>query len=74
MTAPLELAEDALGRHLALEVFDRALEPTLTHVNFDWFALYGLDHERFYSLQEPPRLTQCTWACKEAEVSCADAC
>jgi hypothetical protein len=49
VTAPLELAEDALGRHLALEVLDRTLESTLTDVNFDWLTLYGLDHERFCS-------------------------
>jgi len=68
MTTTLELAEDALGRHFALEVLDRALEPTLTHVNFDWFALYGLDHERFCSLQERRRLTQCTRTRKEGPI------
>jgi hypothetical protein len=66
VTASLELAEDTLGRHLALEVLDRALEPTFTDVNFDWFALNGLDHERFCSLQERRRLTQCTQARKES--------
>jgi hypothetical protein len=50
VTAPLELAEDALGCHLALEMLDRTLESTFTDVNFDWFDLYGLDHERFCSL------------------------
>ena len=50
MTAPLELAKDALGGHLALQVLDRALEPTLADVNFDWLTLYGLDHERLRSL------------------------
>jgi hypothetical protein len=49
-------------------VLDRALEPTLTHVNFDWFALYGLDHERFCSLQERRRLTQCTRTRKEGPI------
>jgi len=52
MTTTLELAEDALGRHFALEVLDRALEPAFTHVNFDWFALYGLNHERLYFLSK----------------------
>ena len=69
MTAPLELAEDSLGRHLALEVLDRTFEPTLTHVNFDWFALYGLDHERVCSLQERPRLTHSPRRRKEAPIS-----
>ena len=68
MTAALELPEDALGGHLALKMLDRTLESTFTHVNFDWFALYGLNHERFCSLQEPRRLTQCTEARKEARV------
>jgi len=66
MAAPLELPQDTLGGHLTLQMLDRALEPTFTHVNFDWFALYGLDHERFCSLQEPRRLTQCTETRKEA--------
>ena len=65
MTASLELAKDAFGRHLALEVLDRALESTFTDVNFDWLTLYGLDHERFCSLQERRRLTQCTRQRKE---------
>lgn len=58
MASPLELTKDPFGRHLPLEMLDRALEPTITDVNFDWLALYGLDHERFFSLQERRRLTQ----------------
>ncbi len=58
MTSPLQLTKNAFGRHLPLEMLDRALEPTITHVNFNWLALYGLDHERFFSLQERRRLTQ----------------
>lgn len=50
MTSTLELTEDALGRHLALQVLDRTLESTFTNVNFDRLALYGFDHERFCSL------------------------
>ena len=49
VTAALELPENALGGHLALEVLDRTLEATLTNVNFDGLALYGFDHERFCS-------------------------
>jgi hypothetical protein len=49
VTAALELSEDALGGHLALEVLDRTLESTFTNVNFDRLALYGFDHERFFS-------------------------
>jgi len=49
MTASLELPEDALGRHLTLQVLDRALESTFTDVNFDRLALYGFNHERFRS-------------------------
>jgi hypothetical protein len=49
VTATLELPEDALGGHLALEVLDRTLESTFTNVNFDRLALYGFDHERFCS-------------------------
>ena len=54
MTAPLELAKDALCGHLALQVLDRALESTFTDVNFDWLTLYGLDHERFCSFLRGP--------------------
>ncbi len=68
MTTTLELAEDALGRHLALEVLDRALESTFTDVNFDRLTLYGLNHERFCSSYERRRLTQCTEGRKEAHV------
>jgi hypothetical protein len=39
VTAALELAEDAFGRHLALEVLDRTLESTFTDVNFDRLTL-----------------------------------
>jgi hypothetical protein len=46
VTTALELPEDALGRHLALEVLDRSLESAFTNVNFDRLALYGFDHER----------------------------
>jgi hypothetical protein len=62
----LELTKDALGRHLALEVLDRALESTFTDVNFDRPTLYGLNHERFCSSYERRRLTQCTQRRKEA--------
>ena len=66
MTAPLQLAEDALGRHLALQVLDRTLESTFTDVNFNRLTLYGLNHERFCSSYERRRLTQCTRPRKEA--------
>ena len=49
VTATLELPEDALGGHLALEVLDRTFESTFTNVNFDRLALYGFNHERFCS-------------------------
>jgi hypothetical protein len=49
VTAPLELPKDALRRHLALEVLDRTFDSTFTDVNFDWLALYGFNHERFFS-------------------------
>jgi hypothetical protein len=46
MASALELAKDALGGHLALQVLDRAFQPTLSDVNFDGLTLYGLYHER----------------------------
>jgi hypothetical protein len=49
VTAALELPEDTLSGHLALQVLDRTLESTFTNVNFDRLALYGFDHERFGS-------------------------
>jgi hypothetical protein len=49
MTASLQLSEDALGRHFALEVLDRTFESAFTDVNFDWLTLDGLNHERFGS-------------------------
>jgi len=68
MTASLELPEDALGRHLTLQVLDRALESTFTDVNFDRLTLDGLNHGCFCSLSEPRRLTQCTQARKEGRI------
>jgi len=51
MTASLELSEDSLGCHFALEVLDRTFESPFTDVNFDRLALYGLNHERFGSFE-----------------------
>jgi 6-phosphofructokinase 1 len=62
VTAALELAEDAFGRHLALEVLDRTLESTFTDVNFDRLTLFCSSYER-------RRLTQCTQPRKEARIS-----
>jgi hypothetical protein len=52
VTAALELSKDSFGRHLTLEMLDRTLQSTFANMNFDGFALYGLDHELFGSSQE----------------------
>ena len=62
MSAPLELAENALGSHLALQMLHRALKATFAHVHLDGLALNRFAYHSVFLcfFQEPRRLTQCT--------------
>src|SRR5690606_28165848 len=50
--AALQLAEDPLGGHLALEVLDRALDPLVAHGDLERLALDGFGRHRNVSLPE----------------------